>query len=114
MTDIRIRNDDEYNPVGDCEPYDKYVDDKGTDAINKDVDAIDQALETFGKSSENIGYANGTIGEIYERLDGVTNPDDRDAFNSQIQRISDKRDGAKNIRDQAKENVFKAFEHYYS
>lgn len=82
--------------------------------ISKDVDAIDQALETFGKSSENIGYANGTIGEIYERLDGVTNPDDRDAFNSQIQRISDKRDGAKNIRDQAKENVFKAFEHYYS
>jgi len=27
---IRIKTDDDYSPIGDCEPYDQYVDDKLT------------------------------------------------------------------------------------
>ena len=27
---IRIKTDDDYDPIGDCEPYDQYIDDKLT------------------------------------------------------------------------------------
>lgn len=82
--------------------------------MNEEVKKLHSSLDYYAYVCASVGYANGAIGELYERLDGVTNPDDRDAFNSQISKMEDARDKSKRIRDQAREDVFKAFEHYYS
>lgn len=114
MTDIRIRTDDEYNPFGDCEPYDRCSDDKITHAINKDVDAIDQTLETFSRANEDIGYANGSIDELLSERARSRNPDDREAFSSQIENMKTSLSIAKDNKTKAELKVRKAFEHYYS
>jgi len=82
--------------------------------INDDVVAVENAIKYLVNTSESIGYINGSIGELNERVDDSTNADDRESFISQIERLSDPLDSAKDNQAVAIENVKHAFEHYYS
>ena len=82
--------------------------------INKDVVAINEALDDFGSLSESVGYANGSIAELVSEKDNATNPDDKEAYSSAIERMFATLDSIKDERAQARENVKRAFEHYYS
>lgn len=82
--------------------------------INKDVLAINEAMDRFASANESIGYANGSIAELISERIHARNEDDRNAFNSQIERMNYEVSECKDARDQAREDVQKAFEHYYS
>jgi hypothetical protein len=82
--------------------------------INKDVLAINEALDRFSKASESVGYANGSIDELINERIHARNEDDRNAFNSQIERMNYAVSECKDARDQAREDIKKTFEHYYS
>ena len=82
--------------------------------INKDVLAINDALDRFSKASESVGYANGSIDELLERRDGTKNPDDKEEFSSQIEKMDHELDISRDEQIRAREDVKRAFDHYYS
>jgi len=82
--------------------------------INKDVLAVEDAIKYLVNTSESVGYFNGSIDELNDRINDSTDSDDRESFISQIQRLSDPLDSARDNQAQAIENVKQAFEHYYS
>lgn len=82
--------------------------------INKDVVAINEAIDHFGFLSESIGYVNGSIAELISEKDNATTADDKEAYSSAIERMFATLDSIKDDRAQARENVQKVFEHYYS
>jgi len=82
--------------------------------INKDIIAINEALDRFSKASELVGYASGSIDELLERRDAALNKDDRDAYSSLIERTDYRLDISRDEQIRAREDVQKAFEHYYS
>lgn len=82
--------------------------------INKDVIAINEALDRFSKASESVGYANGSIEGLLERRDTTLNKDDRRAYSSQIERMNHRLDISRDEQIRAREDIQKAFEHYYS
>ena len=82
--------------------------------INKDILAINEALDRFSKASESVGYANGSIEELLERRDAALNKDDRDAYNSQIERMDHRLDISRDEQIRTRADIQKAFEHYYS
>jgi len=82
--------------------------------INKDILEINKALDRFSKASESVGYANGSIDELLERIDATLNKDDRDAYSSLIERTDYRLDISRDEQIRAREDVQKAFEHYYS
>lgn len=82
--------------------------------INKDVIAINEALDRFSKASESVGYANGSIGELLEIRDATLNKDDREAYSSLIERMDYRLDISRDEQIRAREDVQKAFEHYYA
>ena len=81
---------------------------------NKDILAINEALDRFSKASELVGYASGSIDELLERRDAALNKDDRDAYSSLIERTDYRLDISRDEQIRAREDVQKAFEHYYS
>ena len=82
--------------------------------INQDVLDINDALNRYRDTSESVGYEEGSIAGLYERRDTTLNPDDREAYADQIQRQYERLEIAKSNRTQAREDVKRAFEHYYS
>ena len=82
--------------------------------INKDVLAINDAFDRFSKASESVGYANGSIDELLEIRDGTKNPDDKEEFSSQIEKMDYELERSRDKQIRAREDVQKAFEHYYS
>lgn len=82
--------------------------------INKDVVAINEAIDHFGFLNESMGYANGSIAELINEKDNATTIDDKEAYSSAIERMFATLDSIKDERAQARENVKRAFEHYYS
>lgn len=82
--------------------------------INQDILDINEALDRFSKASELVGYASGSIDELLERRDATLNKDDRDAYSSLIERTDYRLDISRDEQIRAREDVQKAFEHYYS
>lgn len=82
--------------------------------INKDVLAINEALDRFSKASESVGYANGSIEELLEKRDTTLNKNDREAYNSQIERMDHRLDISRDEQIRTRADIQKAFEHYYS
>lgn len=82
--------------------------------INKDILDINKAMDRFADANESIGYANGSITELINERIHARNEDDRNAFNSQIERMNYAVSECKDARDKAREDIKKAFEHYYS
>lgn len=82
--------------------------------INQDILDINEAMDRFTSANESIGYANGSIDELINERIHARNEDDRNAFNSQIERMNYAVSECKDVRDQAREDIKKTFEHYYS
>jgi len=82
--------------------------------INQDILDINEALDRFSKASELVGYASGSIDELLERRNASLNKDDRDAYSSLIERTDYRLDISRDEQIRAREDVQKAFEHYYS
>lgn len=82
--------------------------------INQDILDINEAINRFKSASEMVGYANGSIDQLCESKDATSNIDDRDAFDAQIIKTSESLDSAKDSQAQAREDIKRAFEHYYS
>jgi len=82
--------------------------------INKDILAINKALDRFSKASELVGYASGSIDELLERRDGTKNPDDKEEFSSQIEKMDHELDISRDEQIRTRADIQKAFEHYYS
>jgi len=55
-----------------------------------------------------------SIDELLERRDAALNKDDRDAYSSLIERTDYRLDISRDEQIRAREDVQKAFEHYYS
>lgn len=82
--------------------------------INQDIIAINEALDRFSKASESVGYASGSIDGLLEKRDATLNKDDREAYSSLIERTDYRLDISRDEQIRAREDVQKAFEHYYS
>ena len=82
--------------------------------INKDVLAINEALDRFSKASESVGYANGSIDELISERDRTKNPDDKEEFSSQIEKMDYELERSRDEQIRAREDIKKTFEHYYS
>lgn len=82
--------------------------------INQDVLDINEALNRYKDTSESVGYADGSIAEVMSERDNANNLDDKEAYSNMIERTDAMKAMIKDDQAKAREDVIRAFAHYYS